>query len=91
VGLSNQGSLMDALERLRPYMLSSRGTTPSVSIDGAPAVELSLLRTIPVRVVRQVRLQRAASGTGRARITHNGDTVVGDVIVVTTWEADRPR
>ena len=59
-GLLRQGSLMEALERLRPFMLVSRGTTPRVSVDGSPPAELSLLRAIPASVVREVRLQRSS-------------------------------
>ena len=90
--LASQGSLMDALERLRPSMLVSRGTAPPwVSIDGSPLGELSLLRTIAASMVREVRLQRASSGAGRPVIAPNGGVIIGDVIAVTTWEGGRPR
>jgi hypothetical protein len=80
-----QGTLLEALERLRPSMLVARGgRLPLVSVDGAPPTDLSLLRTIPASVVSEVRLQRASSSVGHSRILPNGDTIVGDVIVVTT-------
>ena len=88
-GLARQGSLMDALERLRPNMLASRGTPPRVSVDGAPLAELSFLRSIPASTVREVRLQRASSSVGHAFIAPNGDVVLSDVIVVTTWPGGR--
>jgi hypothetical protein len=87
--ITQQGSLMDALQRLRPGILASRGATPTVSIDGAPLAELAILRSISVGMVRHVRLQRGSSGTARASVAVNGKTVVGDVIVVTTWEGSR--
>ena len=64
-GLPWQGSLMDALQRLRPFMLASRGATPSVSLNGAPPVELSFLRTIPTSAVREVRLLRSSTSSSR--------------------------
>lgn len=80
-----QGTLMEALERLRPSMLFARGgRLPLVSVDGAPPTDLSVLRTISASHVREVRLQRASSSAGHSRILTNGDVVVGDVIVVTT-------
>jgi hypothetical protein len=83
-GIARQGSLMDALERLRPGWLVSRGSTPSVSVDGAPPTELSFLRGIPASTVREVRLERASSSVGRAAFAPNGGVIVGDMIVVTT-------
>jgi hypothetical protein len=87
--LMTQGSLMDALVRLRPYMLSARGTKPLVSVDGSPLAELSLLQMIPASTVREVRLLRSSSSVGHATIAPNGDVIVGDVIVVTTWQGSR--
>ena len=80
-----QGTLLEALERLRPSMLLARGgRTPLVSVDGAPPTDLSVLRTISASHVREVRLQRASSSPVHSRILPNGDVVVCDVIVVTT-------
>ena len=85
-GIVHQGSLMDALERLRPFMLTSRGTTPWVSIDGSPPVDISILRTIPSSHVREVRLLRSSSSVGHVITAPNGDVIVTDVIAVTTWQ-----
>jgi hypothetical protein len=82
VGL--RGTVMDAVERIRPAWLLSRGSSPLVSIDGGAAADLSTLRMIPVSHVRELRLERSSSSLGRAAITPNGDMVVGDVIVVIT-------
>lgn len=90
-GIIRQGSLMDALQRLRPFMLASRGTTPWVSIDGAPPAELSLLRTIPASEVREVRLLRSSSSVGHVITAPNGDVIVADLIVVTTWQGGRAQ
>lgn len=85
-GTIRQGSLMDALERLRPFMLVSRGSTPWVSVDGSPPAELSLLRAIPASAVREVRLLRSSSSVGHVITAPNGDVIVADLIVVTTWQ-----
>ena len=83
-------SLMDALKQTHPSMLlPSRGATPMVSLDGSPATELSLLQTIPTSTVREVRRERSSSSVGRAAIASNGDVIVGDIIVVTTWKGGR--
>ncbi|MGH7694012.1 MAG: hypothetical protein ACRENH_03480, partial [Gemmatimonadaceae bacterium] len=84
-----QGSLMDALEQLRPSMLASRGTTPWVKVDGSPPAELSILRMIPTSEVREVRLLRSSSCVGYAIIAPNGDVIVADLIVVTTKQGGR--
>lgn len=89
--LLTQGSLMDALQQLRPFWLTSRGTPPLVSVDGSTPSELSLLRLIPVSTVREVRLERSSSSAGRATILPNGDVIVGDVIVVSTRRGGAER
>lgn len=89
--LGQEGTLMDALKRLRPSMLVSRGATPRVSVDGSPPADLSLLRAISASVVREVRLQRASSNVGRAAIGPNGEVIVGDLIVVVTWAGHPAR
>jgi len=84
-GIAQRGSLMEALQRLRPGWLQSRGAKPSVLVDGGPSTELSYLSTIPASTVLEVRLERSASSVGRATIAPNGDVVVGgNLIVVTT-------
>ena len=76
---------MDALQRLRPSWLRSRGASPMVSVDGGPAMELLSLRLISASLVREVRLERSTSGAGRASAPwSDGDVIVGNVIVVTT-------
>jgi hypothetical protein len=82
-------SLMDALQRLRPAMLQSRGRSPMVSIDGSPPAELAVLGSISVSTVREVRLVRSAGAVGHAGVTANGDIVVGDLILVTTLGTSR--
>ena len=79
------GSLMDALQRLHPDMLvSTRGGTLLVSIDGSPPTDLSVLRTIPTSIVHEVRLQRSSSSVGQSGISPTGAVIVGDMLVVTT-------
>lgn len=73
-----------AIERLRPGFLQGRGSVPTVSLDGAAAMELSVLRTIPVSEVREVRLLRGVASGSRAAVLPNGDVVVGDVVLVLT-------
>lgn len=87
--IGRQGSLMDALQRLRPSMLTSRGGTPLVSIDDSPATDLSSLRMIAASDVCEVRLHRASSSIGRSAVLPNGDVVVGDLIAVTTWRTGK--
>ena len=86
-----EGSLMDALKRLRPVMLAGRGAVPWVSIDGSPPVELALLRTIQASAVRDVRLERASSGARPPVVAPNGDLIVADVIVVRTLPGAREK
>ena len=80
----NQGSLMDALQRLRPGWLQSRGGTPVVSVDGGPSTDVSVLRMIPASTVREVRLERSTSSVGRATVAANGDVHVGGALIVVT-------
>jgi hypothetical protein len=82
--LVRQGSLMDALQQLRPFWLGTRGTPPLVSLDGSTPTELSYLRQIPASTVLDVRLQRASSSVGRAVIRPDGHVAAVDVIVVST-------
>jgi hypothetical protein len=77
-------SVWTAIERLRPGFLQGRGSVPTVSLDGGAAMELSVLRTIPVSEVREVRLLRGVAGGSRAAVLPNGDVVVGDVVLVLT-------
>jgi len=83
-GVAQSGSLLDALQRLRPLWLTSRKTAPGVSMDGAPPVELPFLRDVPASAVREVRFERATSSVSRSRVSPTGDAIVGDMIFVTT-------
>jgi hypothetical protein len=83
-GIGQQGSLMDALARVRPGWLNSRGATTGVSVDGSRPSELAYLRTIPASDVLEVRLERSSSSVGRVNIAPNGDVIVGNVIIVMT-------
>ena len=84
-----EGSLLDALKRLRPVMLAGRGAVPWVSVDGSPPAELALLRTIQASEVRDVHLQRASSGARPPVPTPDGSLITADVIVVRTWPGGR--
>jgi hypothetical protein len=77
-------SLMEALRMLRPRFLSGRGELLMVSVDGAPASDQSILSTIRVSDVLEVRLVKAGSIESRATIRPNGEIVVGDFLLVVT-------
>lgn len=79
-----QGSLLEALEGLRPGWLRSRGAAPGVSVDGGTPAELALLDMIPASTVSEVRFERASSGAGHVVVAPNGRVTVGDMILVTT-------
>ena len=87
-GARQQGSLMDALVRLRPSWLTSRGATPGLSVDGGSPTDADFLRLIPVSDVREVRFERSTSSLRQSRIATNGDVIVGNMIVVTTRRGD---
>ena len=84
---SATGSLMEALDRLRPWMVAPRLTPIFVTIDDAPPTDLSILKTIPATTVYEVRLRRTSSDIGRIAISATGASVVGDIIAVTTRQA----
>jgi len=84
-GAAQSGSLLDALQRLRPLWLNSRkAAAAGVSMDGAPPVDLAFLRDIPASTIREVRFERGTSSRSRARISPTGDVIVGDMIFVVT-------
>jgi hypothetical protein len=83
-GIPQRGSLMEALKRLRPEWLASRGGTPYVTVDGAPPTDLSFLDTILASTIREVHIERASSSVGHSAVGPNGKLVVGDIIVVTS-------
>ena len=77
-------SLEEVIRQARPWYLSGRGRVPAVSVDDGPAMEIAVLRFIPVADVQEVRLQRASSSLGKALVTSTGGIVIGDVLYVTT-------
>ena len=77
-------TLLDAIKRTRPSFLHPRGAVPTVSIDGSSGMELSVLETIRVVDVQEVRLVRGAGRSGPAVIRSDGAVVVGDVILIVT-------
>jgi hypothetical protein len=87
----SEGSLRQVLERLRPWMLGSRGTPTFVTVDGSPLTDLSILAVIPVSTVQEVRLRRAFSSAGHTAVSPSGAVVAGDIIEVTTRSRVVPR
>lgn len=73
-------SLLQALRRFRPLFLKSRGSTPVITIDGAPVMDISFLGTLRVSAIVEVRLMRAPS-------LYSGDR---DVLFVRTTSALKP-
>jgi hypothetical protein len=82
--LNQSQSLLAALQQTRPSFLYGRGTVSVVSVDGLAPTDLSVLRSIPVSDVYEVRLERATSGAGRTAVLASGAVVLTDVIVVVT-------
>ena len=77
-------NLFDALQRVRPTFLYPRGSRALVSIDGTAPSDLSVLSSIPVSTVAEVRFIRATSPAGQPTVLPNGDVVVRDVLLVVT-------
>jgi hypothetical protein len=84
VRFSENGKLLEALERLRPHWFSSRGGTPLASVDGSPPSDLNTLLAVAIEEVREVRLERSVLSVGGSSLAANGRALRGDVIVVTT-------
>lgn len=83
-------SLMDALQRLRPGMLSPRrGDSPVVSIDEAPPEDVGVLRGISADMIREVKLVRVASELVRQKQWRGSDIRTDYVILVWTKRASR--
>jgi hypothetical protein len=78
------GSTLNALQRLRPAWLLPRGEAPGVSVDGGAPTDLAVLDMIQASTIAEVRLERASSNLGVARVGANGSVIIGDIIVVTT-------
>jgi hypothetical protein len=89
ISFSQSGTLLDAVERLRPGWFQSRGTPPLVSIDGSPPSEISTLRAIQVVEVQQLRLERPTLTVSHSSLAANGNVIRGDIIMVTTKVAGR--
>jgi hypothetical protein len=85
--LSREGQddmVLVALRRVRPEFFNPRGLAPlSVSIDGGAPVELSILESMRVSTIEDVRLEHGALSVG-PRITTTGAVIVGDVLLVRT-------
>lgn len=77
-------SLMEALQRVRPTLLAVRGGRPSVSVDGAPPTDQSILKSISASDVFEVRLVRPGSSESIPAVRANGEVVVGDLLLVLT-------
>ena len=88
-GATGGESLWNALQRVRPLFLASRRSVKMVSIDGSPVVELSVLHSVLVTEVAEVRLVRASSSITRAAVVPNGQIVTGDVLMVRSWRSRR--
>jgi len=77
-------TVLAALQRVRPSFLGTRGRVPAVSIDENLVTDISILQTLSVLDVCEIRLQRATSGAGHSVILLNGVVSTGDVLLVRT-------
>ena len=88
--LSREGrndTVLAALRRVRPGFFMMRGSTSlAVSIDGGSPEDLSILETMRVSTIEDVRLERGATSVA-PRITTSGAVIVGDVLLVRTRRA----
>ena len=80
-------SLMDLVEHARPWFLHPRGSTATVSVDGAPPAELAVLRAMAVSGVKEIRLLRSAITS--PSLQRDGSAAVGDVILIVTGARSR--
>lgn len=76
------GNLLAALEQLRPWFFTERAWTAVVLVNGSLLGDISVLRTIPVTDVCEVRLQRTTSEAGRS-VVHGTASRGADLIAVT--------
>jgi hypothetical protein len=80
-------TVLAALRRVRPGFFMMRGSTSlAVSIDGGSPEDLSILETMRVSTIEDVRLERGATSVA-PRITTSGAVIVGDVLLVRTRRA----
>jgi hypothetical protein len=78
-------SVLAALQQARPwFLLGTRGRMPAVFLDESLMTDISILSTLSVSDICEIRLQRATSGAGHVLILSNGDVSSGDVLVVRT-------
>ena len=82
-------TVLDALRRYRPLFLRSRGVVPMVTIDGAPPANLSILETLTVSAICDVRLLRASTSREFVALTSASGVVSGDVLYVRMRTARR--
>jgi hypothetical protein len=75
------GTLMAALQQIRPEFLTARGGRLMVSVDGLVFADTSILHTIAATDVCAVRLQRGTSGAGRSVILPNGRVSSGGDLI----------
>jgi len=87
-GAIQSESLMTMLMKLRPSFLTSRGTTPLVSVDGLVSADVSILRGILAGDVCEVRLERGTSGAGHTAVLPNGRVISGGDLIAVTLRQD---
>ena len=76
--------LLSAIQRTRPSWLAGRNGLVSVSIDDAPPTDPTVLGSVSISQVLDVRLVRATQSVGRPVVTSRGNVVVADLILVRT-------
>ena len=79
-------SVLGALQQARPsFVLGTCGRPPAVLIDERPVTDASILSTLSVSDICEIRLQRATTGAGHPLILSNGAiSSGGDVLLVRT-------
>lgn len=85
-------SVLGALQQARPsFVLGTSGRPPAVVVDESPVTDASILSTLSVSDICDIRLQRATSGAGRLVVLSNGAVSSGgDVLLVRTRRQGRP-
>lgn len=77
--------LLGALQVLRPWFFTVRASPPLVSVDSLPPGDMSLLRSISLSTVSEVRLLRRFTVRGRPLNGHSANAAARqDVILVLT-------
>jgi outer membrane cobalamin receptor len=80
-------SALDAIRKIRPSFLTSRGQTslygtsspfPTVYLDGVRYGDIGMLRQIPAAWIAEIRLYRTST------FAHLGADEIGGVIAITT-------